>query len=103
MRRLFPLLLSISFCLLASLPARAQGWEYLFIYCENIAGQWHVKTINGEENKAKENIYAFANARGAEGWEIIAVPVTEVVTQPASLAERRVASFRLVFKRPLKG
>jgi len=51
-------------------------YEYLVIFAQKAGGRWHPvsqddKPLPAEEQK--KTLYAFANERGVEGWELVSV------------------------------
>ena len=51
-------------------------FEYLVIFSQKIGGGWYPISLNDKPLPAEERkktLYAYANERGAEGWEIVDV------------------------------
>lgn len=75
-------------------------WEYLFLMCEYIDGDWRPRYANGEDVSTfgpywpTMNIYECCNLLGESGWEAISFITEDVRPTPGT------EIFRMVFKRP---
>jgi len=73
-----------------------QKWEYLFVTADYALGAWRSRFENDLEVvnwKQGQNIAAYANKKGQEGWELITASYSSITSgSPVP---------RLVFKRPI--
>ena len=70
-------------------------WECLFVSCDDFQGCWLPRNVNGVEERdwtSGPTVYEWANARGAEGWELVNLNAYGL---------RYDQLYRLVFKRPV--
>ena len=71
-------------------------WEYLFVVCEHLRGDWRPQFVNGQELNNWQHgptIYEYSNQLGQQGWELVNL-VTGHNDEGSTLY------YRLVFKRP---
>lgn len=55
---------------------QAMKFEYLVIFAQKAGGRWHPVSQNDKPllaEEQKKTLYAFANERGAEEWELVDV------------------------------
>lgn len=84
-------------------------WEYHFIAIEfargnmRTPGEWRVRYINGQGQNDWEkgpSMFEYCAARGAEGWEMVAVSNAPLFNGQGKLTEEY---YRIIFKRPIGG
>lgn len=81
-----------------------QKWEYLFVVPDEESNKVHY--VNGKELsnwKTGPDLYSYLNTLGSQGWELVAVPYTEIGYSygHTNTAYYRDLTRRFVFKRPL--
>lgn len=75
-------------------------WEYLFLTCEYVDGDWHPRYANGEDvanfgaGWPDMTLYECSNLLGESGWE--AIDFSTESRRPGGGTD----IFRMVFKRP---
>lgn len=80
-------------------------WEYLFVKCEKDGNLWKPRNINNNDvddwAHQKTDLVAFANQKGADGWELVSTMVDSMPAFGLGMRETRETAYRLIFKRPM--